>query len=194
MGRPAVEARRPGRRHGLPPTPLTPAGGRSQELERVVPALTGADAHDLVDRGHPHLPVADLPGRGGLDHGVDHTGGVELADDHLDADLRHEVHLVLRPAVDLGVTPLTAEALDLADGQTGDADQLERVLDVVQLERLDDRGDQLHTRLPSVLRASACAWPASDVPPPPPSEAKSYAVSACSPLSMPAISSSPEIG
>src|SRR5687767_10327650 len=174
MGRPAVEARRPGRRHGLPPTPLTPAGGRAHELERVVPALTGADAHDLVDRGHPHLPVADLPRGGGLDHGVHHAGGVELADDHLDADLRHEVHLVLRPAVDLGVSPLAAEALDLADGQTGDADQLEGVLDVVQLERLDDGGDELHAPTPSVLRASARAWPANGaVEPLLPREAKS---------------------
>ena len=113
-------------------------------------------------------------GRGGLDDGVHDTGGVELADDDLDADLRHEVHLVLRPAVDLGVAPLAAEALDLAHGQTGDADQLEGVLDVVELERLDDRGDQLHARVLSVLRASARAWPASGaVEPLLPSEAKS---------------------
>jgi hypothetical protein len=53
--------------------------------------------------------------------GVDDAGGLDLADHDLDADLRHEVHLVLRPAVDLGVAPLTAEALDLADGEPGDA-------------------------------------------------------------------------
>ena len=69
---------------------------------------------------------------------------------------------------------LTAEALDLAHGETGDADQLQGVLDVVELEGLDDRGDELHARLPSVLRASARAWPANGaVEPLLPSEAKS---------------------
>src|SRR3954471_7298748 len=161
-------------------------------LDRVVPALPRPNTDDLVDRGHPDLAVPDLAGRGGLDHGVHDARRVELADDDLDAHLGHEVHLVLRTAVDLGVPALAAEALDLAHGQTGDADQLESVLDVVELERLDDRGDELHARTPSVLRASACAWPTRDVAPPPlpPSEAKSYAVSACSMLSMPATSSS----
>src|SRR5918994_2968262 len=174
-------SRRPGRWSSHHPgrrtkDPLPPAGScrGPGQLERVVAALAGADPDDLVDRRHPHLPVADLPRGGGLDDRVDHTGGVELADDDLDADLRDEVDLVLRTAVDLGVAPLAAEALDLADGQTGDADQLQGVLDVVELERLDDGGDELHARVLSVLRASARAWPASGaVEPLLPSEAKS---------------------
>src|SRR3954471_3447677 len=133
-------------------------------LQSVVPALAGADADDLVDRRHPHLAVTDLAGGGGLHDRVDDPGGVQLADDDLDPDLRHEVHLVLRAAVDLGVPPLAAEPLDLRDREPGDADQLQGVLDVVELERLDDRGDQLHARTPSVFLASACAWPMSDVP------------------------------
>src|SRR4051812_5618481 len=142
--------------------------------ECVLPALPRADPDDLVDRRHPHLAVADLTGGGGLHDRVHDAGGVVLADDDLDPDLRHEVDLVLRTAVDLGVAALAAEALDLADGQTGDPDQLEGVLDVVELERLDDRGDQLHARTPSVFRASACAWPMIDVPrPPPPMESRS---------------------
>ena len=145
-----------------------------EPYRRVVPALPGPDTHDLVDRGDPHLAVTDLAGRGGLDDGVHDAGGVELADDDLDADLGHEVHLVLRTAVDLGVAALAAEALDLADREAGDADQLECVLDVVELERLDDRGDELHAPTPSVLRASARAWPANGaVEPLLPREAKS---------------------
>src|SRR3954452_12202548 len=166
---------RPGWRGGPTPRPTAQRGTHdTPELERVVTALTGSYADDLVDRRHPHLAVTDLPGRGGLDDRVDHAGGVELTDDDLDADLRHEVHLVFRPAVDLGVAPLPAEALDLADRQPRDPDQLERVLDVVELERLDDGGDELHARTPSVFRASACAWPLSVAAPlPPPREAKS---------------------
>src|SRR3954466_15997385 len=176
-----------------PPRSRRPApwcATRAPCSQGVVPAFPGPHAHDLVDRRDPDLAVTDLPGGGGLDDGVHDPRGVELADHDLDAHLRHEVDLVLRPAVDLGVAPLAAEALDLAHGQTGDPDQLEGVLDVVELERLDDRGDELHARTPSVLRASACAWPTTDVPPPVPSDAKSYAVSACSTLSMPATSSS----
>src|SRR3954453_8397110 len=158
-------------RGGLPRCPGRRLVRRS---ERVLPALPGADPDDLVDRRHPHLAVTDLPGGGRLHDGVHDAGGVELADDDLYPDLRHEVDLVLRTAVDLGVAALAAEALDLADGQTGDPDQLEGVLDVVELERLDDRGDQLHARTPSVFRASACAWPMIDVPrPPPPMESRS---------------------
>src|SRR4051812_21870585 len=163
------------RRPGQVALPPTPADGCLSCSERVLSAFPGADPDDLVDRGDPHLPVTDLPGGGRLHDGVHHAGGVELADDHLDPNLRHEVDLVLRTAVDLGVAALAAEALDLAHGQTGDPDQLEGVLDVVELERLDDRGDELHARTPSVLRASACAWPTRDVDPPPlpPRDAKS---------------------
>src|SRR3954449_200790 len=115
------------------------------------PALAGPHTYDLVDGGDPALAVTDLPRGGRLDDGVHHARGVELADDDLDAHLRDEVHLVLRTAVDLGVPALAAEALDLADREAGDADQLEGVLDVVELERLDDCGDELHAPTPSVL-------------------------------------------
>src|SRR5215213_1918705 len=139
---------------------------RAGSSECIVAALTGADPDDLVDRRHPHLAVTDLAGGGGLDDRVDHASGVQFAHHDLDPHLRYEVHLVLRPAVDLGVAALATEALDLAHREPRDADEFERVLDVVQLERLDDRGDQLHTPAPSVLRASARACPTSDAPPP----------------------------
>ena len=67
-----------------------------------------------------------------------------LVDDDVDLDLRDEVDLVLRSAVGLGVAALTPEAADLADGHAGDTGRLECVLDVVELERLDDCGDELH--------------------------------------------------
>src|SRR6185503_17781798 len=51
---------------------------------------------------------------------------------------------VFGAAIDLGVALLAAEALDLGDGQPSDPDLGERVAHVLQLERLDDGGDQLH--------------------------------------------------
>jgi hypothetical protein len=63
---------------------------------------------------------------------------------NLELDLRHEVDVVLGAAVGLGVAALAAEAAHLADGHPDDAGGLECVLHVVQLERFDDGGDELH--------------------------------------------------
>src|SRR5262245_48324765 len=41
-------------------------------LECVVVGFAGADAHDLVDRGHENLPVPDLPGAGARRDGFHH--------------------------------------------------------------------------------------------------------------------------
>ena len=68
--------------------------------------------------------------------------------DHLDFDLGQEVDHVLGASVQLGVPLLTAEALDLGHGHALQADLLQRLLDLVELERLDDRLDLLH-RIPT---------------------------------------------
>jgi hypothetical protein len=90
------------------------------------------------------LPVTDLAGAGGLDDGVHDLLRERVVGEDLDADLGHEVDGVLRAAVDLGVALLAAVALHLADGHAEHADLLQRALHVLQHERLDDRGDQLH--------------------------------------------------
>ena len=61
--------------------------------------------------------------------------------------LGHEVDLVLGAPIGLGVAALAAEAADLADGDAGDAGRLDGVLHVVELERFDDCGDELHVRV-----------------------------------------------
>src|SRR5690606_38635320 len=112
-----------------------------------VPAvLAGADAHDAVDVGHPQLPVADPPGAGGLGDRLDEAVDVAVVGQHVDADLGHEVDRVLGAPVDLGVPRLAPEALHLGDRHAGDAGALEGALDLVELGRLDDRGDELHGR------------------------------------------------
>ena len=67
-----------------------------------------------------------------------------VGDDQLDLDLRQEVDDVLGAAIELGVALLAAEALDLGDGEPGDADLGQRLADFVELERLDDGFDLLH--------------------------------------------------
>src|SRR4029453_17533819 len=71
--------------------------------------------------------------------------------EHLDPDLRHEVHGVLRAAVDLAVPPLPAVPARLAYGHARDAVGLDGLLQLVELVRLDDRRDELHADAPSLL-------------------------------------------
>jgi hypothetical protein len=118
--------------------------GKRQRRAGVGPLVAGADAHDAVDVGDPDLAVADLAGGGRLHDRVDHEVDATVVDDDLELDLRHEVDLVLGTSVGLGVPALTAEAAHLTHGHAGDAGGFERVLDLVELEGLDDGGDQLH--------------------------------------------------
>ena len=67
-----------------------------------------------------------------------------VGDHHLDLDLGQEVHDVLGAAVELGVALLAAVALGLEHGHALDAEFLQRLLHLVELERLDDGFDLLH--------------------------------------------------
>ena len=62
----------------------------------------------------------------------------------LDAGLGYEVHDVFGATIKFGVATLTTEAFDLGDGHTGHADFGQGGADVVELERLDDGGNEFH--------------------------------------------------
>src|SRR5207245_3943347 len=68
-----------------------------------------------------------------------------------------EVDGVLTAAVQLGVALLPAEAAHLGDRHADDADAGQGLLDVVQLERLDDRLDLFHS--PTLPGETARATP-----------------------------------
>ena len=87
----------------------------------------------------PILPVlAALLDR--LDDAVEHV----VLDRGLDLHLRQEVDDVLGAAIELGVALLPAEALDLGDGDALHADRREGLAHLVELERLDDGGNEFH--------------------------------------------------
>ena len=67
-----------------------------------------------------------------------------VVDHDLDPDLGNEVHRVFRAAVDLGLPLLAPETLDLARCQTLHPQAGERFADLLELERLDHRHDELH--------------------------------------------------
>src|SRR3954454_19435442 len=179
--------------HAVSPASTCTAGishERVFDLQGVRPPLTGPHPDQLVDRRGPHLPVTDLPGRRRLHDDVDDIRRVVVRDDDIEAYLGDEVHLVLRAAVDLGVTLLPPVAVDLRDGQPVHSERLQRRLHVVELERLDDRGDESHAPTSVVRRMDA---PSTKEPRPPvdtPPEPQSYADSPCSFTSMPSTSAS----
>src|SRR5205823_4221526 len=119
-----------------------------RSLKGVCAHLAGADTDDSLDRGDPNLAVTDLAGARGFHDCVSDPLRVAVLDQYLDADLGHELHGVLGTTVDLGVAALAAEAAGLRHRDARDAERLERLADVVELERLDDGGDEPHSGLP----------------------------------------------
>src|SRR5664280_1117150 len=152
-------------------------------LERLGTPLAGAYPDDLVDRRDPHLAVADLARLCRLDHHVEQVGGIRVVDEDLHPHLRDEVDVVLGAPVYLGVAALPAVALHLRDGHPLHPEFLQGDLHVVELERLDDRGDEFHASaflappLLSAVASSECRGAAGENAPVK-LDPSSYAVSA----------------
>src|SRR5574337_61605 len=87
-----------------------------------------------------------LQGIGAGFPGADADGLFEQigADGRLDLHLGQEIDHILGAPVQLGVTLLTAETLDLGDGNALHADGGEGFPHFVELEGLDDGGNELH--------------------------------------------------
>ena len=73
-----------------------------------------------------------------------HAIGQTVLDDHLQLHLGQEIDDIFGAAIQLGMALLPAEALRLGDGDAADADFVQRLLHLIQLERLDDRFDFFH--------------------------------------------------
>src|SRR5262245_2967924 len=106
--------------------------------------FAGANAHRLRQLDHEHLAVADLAGARHVADGLDDLLGDRVVDGELDLGLRQEIDAVLRAAIQLGVAALSSEALHFGHRDALHPDVRDGLADVIELERLDDRGDQLH--------------------------------------------------
>ena len=98
----------------------------------------------MLEVADEDLAVADLAGARAVLDGLDHAFDQIVGDRYFELDLGQEIDHVFGAAVQLGVALLAAEALDLGDGNALHADLGQRLAHVVELERLDDGGDQLH--------------------------------------------------
>ncbi|CAL8475414.1 protein of unknown function [Caballeronia sp. S22] len=116
-------------------------------LERVGAGLAGADANDLFNRGDEDLSVTDLSRARGAFDGFDRLIDDVVRNGRLDLHFRQEVDDILRAPIELGVPFLSAEAFHLGHRDTRDADGRQRFTRFVQLERLDDCGNELHVSL-----------------------------------------------
>src|SRR4029077_5461487 len=119
-------------------------GHRAKQSNRVRPSLPGADANCLFDGRDEDLAVADAARLGGLLDRLERLAQHVVGQHNLDLHLGQEVDDVLRPAIELGVALLPAKALRLDYGDALQANFLQRLLYLVELEGLDNRFDFLH--------------------------------------------------
>ena len=139
----------------LPGTHEIPVPGEkpADALQRVVVRLARANSNGLLDIGYEDLAITDLAGFGSNNNCFDHALDLIIGNGRLDFRLGQKIHDVLGTTVQLRVTALSAEALDLRHGHAVDALLVQGVADVVQAKRFDDGRDQFHRgALPSWRR------------------------------------------
>src|ERR1700722_19046880 len=134
-------------------------------LNRVWPALAGANADCLFDIRDEDLPVADLVSSRRPHDGFDRAVQQPIFQHNFNFYFGQEIDDILGAAIKLGVALLSAETSDLDDRQPGDADFVKSAFNLIELERLDDGFDLLHARhSPIETVARFCAFVARTMP------------------------------
>jgi hypothetical protein len=113
-------------------------------LESVSASFAGSDTDDLFNTEDPHLSVTNLSCLSGRADGIDHVDDLLIFYEYLDPYLWYEIDGVLRTTVGLGVTLLATKSLDLTQGESLNSGGLERLLDLIKLERFDYCDDKFH--------------------------------------------------
>ena len=80
------------------------------------PRLSGANSHGLTEFGNEYLAVTNLPRSCRFDDGFNHPIDLVVIDRQFQFYLGEEIHDVFRPSIQLSVTLLATEALDLCHG------------------------------------------------------------------------------
>src|SRR4029077_15238820 len=122
----------------------SPPPTRAIFSERVAVGFAGANAQGVVDRGDEYLTVANLASLGGAADRLDNLVNVLFGDGDLDADFWQEVHRIFGAAIDFGMALLAPITLHFSNRHSVNANREKGVAHFVELERLDDGGDQFH--------------------------------------------------
>jgi len=112
--------------------------------ESVEPAFSGAHSDDRLHGHDPDFPVTDTAGLGCFSDNSDKIIYVFVVADNFHSYFWHKVYLVLGAPVHLGVPALSAISARFTDCHAMDAECLQRCLDIVEFEWLDDSRDELH--------------------------------------------------
>src|SRR4029077_15718575 len=113
-------------------------------LDRVRAGLPGADANGFLDLQYKYLAIPDPARLRGIADRFDRRTEIFVRNDDFDLHLGQKVDDILSPPIKLGMPLLPAEAFRFEDGDSLDSRLLQRLLHLVEFERLDDRFDLLH--------------------------------------------------
>src|SRR5437762_10305159 len=116
--------------------------------------LFRADAHRVFHWKNENFPVADLAGLGGAHDFVHSFIHQIIGADDFHFHFREKVHGVLAAAINLGVTLLPAEALHFRDSHSFNSQFGERLFDLFELERFDNRFQFFHVGVNSASRGA----------------------------------------
>src|SRR4026208_1253113 len=112
--------------------------GRAVVSDSVIPRLAGTNAHGFFHIRHEDFSVPDPARLGGGDNSLDCLFYHAVTEHDLKFDFGQEVDDVLRAAIEFGMALLPAEALRLGDGDALEANFLQGLLHLVELEGFDD--------------------------------------------------------
>src|ERR1700733_9694090 len=118
-------------------------------LDGVRAGLARANAKRLPQIEYPDLPIAGFPPPGHIANRLHHLFRYRIVHCELNLGLGQKVDPVFRAAVKLCMSVLPPVTMHFGDRHPLSADIRHRLPNFVQLERLDDGGDQLHAFIPA---------------------------------------------
>ncbi|ABX22330.1 hypothetical protein SARI_02471 [Salmonella enterica subsp. arizonae serovar 62:z4,z23:-] len=121
-------------------------------LQRRFVGFAGTNPDNAREFRDKNFAVANFSGIGRFIDDIDHLFQLVVGDSHINFDFRQEIHAVLRAAIKLGVSFLTTKSFHFGDGQPLNANGRKRFPHVLQLERFDNYGNQLHKPPPLRIR------------------------------------------
>src|SRR5215467_1469244 len=122
--------------------------------DRVEPRFPRPDPDRFFYVGDENLPVPYSPCLRSPAYRVNGLLDHVVAEHDFDFHLREKIHHVFGAAIELGVPLLPPKALGLSNRNTLKANLLERLLHLIELERLDDGLDFFHVLDPRIARGN----------------------------------------